>query len=237
MNDWAMNAIRALEVESGPSPLEAARTKRGLDREEAATRAGLGVDEITWLEEGRLYRFRSSHQAVAAAATYAAALGVDHREALELAGRPVPPLTASARRYRIIVGAGLAALVVLLVGAIAIGSQVTGGSDNNTFAGVPVAKLPPTERVKVDVYNGAGDRNYTGHVADRIVALAYSVLGVHRVKGPFNYRDTAVYYPPRAEAIGERLAKSLCIPARPLPHGKDRLRLVVIVGPANVGGC
>src|SRR4051794_36962759 len=171
MNDCAMNAIRALEVDGGPSPLEAARTKRGLDREEAAARAGLGLDEITWLEEGRLYRFRSSHQAIAAAATYAAALGIEHREALELAGRPVPPLGASARRSRIIVGAGLATLVVLLVGAIAIGSKVTAGNSGSTFAGVAAAKLPPTEKIKVDVYNGAGDYVFTKHVADRVVAL------------------------------------------------------------------
>ena len=58
-----------------------------------------------------------------------------------------------------------------------------------------------------------------------------------RVPGQFSYRKTAVYYPPHAEAIAARLAKSLCVSTQPLPHGTDRHRLVVIVGPANVGGC
>src|SRR3954452_16331365 len=96
----AVNAIHALDHDSGPSPLEVARARRGLSREEAAAQTALSVDEITWLEEGRLYRFRSAHGAVAAATTYAAALHVEHREALELAGRPVPPRPASRRsRY------------------------------------------------------------------------------------------------------------------------------------------
>lgn len=233
MNDWAVNAIRAVEQDAGPSPLESARAKRGLTREEAAARSALGVDEITWLEEGRLYRFRSAHQAVAAAATYAAALGVEHHEALELAGRPVPPLARTTRRYRIMVGGGIAALVVLLVGALAIGSKVTGGGGS----GIDAAKLPPTESIKVDVYNGAGDMTFTKSMADRVTALGYGLRHVQRVPGQFSYRETSVYYPLHAEAIAARLAKSLCVDTKPLPHGTDRRRLVVIVGPATVGGC
>jgi hypothetical protein len=236
VNDGAVNAIRALEHDAGPSPLEAARTKRGLTREEAAARSALGVDEITWLEEGRLYRFRSTHQAVAAAATYAAALGIDHHEALELAGRPVPPLARDTRRYRIMVGGGIAALVLLLAAAIGIGSKVTGGIGNSGGGGA-IANLPPTESIKVNVYNGAGDRNYTGSVADRVTALGYSLRGVRRVPGQFSYRETSVCYPPGAEAIAARLAKSLCVDTKPLPAGKDKHRLVVIAGPASVGGC
>ncbi len=235
MNDLAVNAIRALEHYAGPSPFEAARAKRGLTREEAAARSALGVDEITWLEEGRLYRFRSAHQAVAAAATYSAALGVDHHEALELAGRPVPPLAKDTRRYRIMVGGGIAALVLLLVAAIGIGSKVTGGG-SGTGNGV-AAKLPPTESIKVDVYNGAGDMTFTRSVADRVTALGYSLRHTRRVPGTFSYRETSVYYPPHAEAIAARLAKSLCVGTKPLPHGTDRRRLVVIAGPATVGGC
>jgi hypothetical protein len=236
VNDWAVNAIRALEQDAGPSPLESARVKRGLTREEAAARSALGVDEITWLEEGRLYRFRSAHQAVAAAATYAAALGVAHHEALELSGRPVPPLARATRRYRIIVGGGIAALVLLLVGALAIGSKVTGRGGET--GGVAAAKLPPTQSIKVDVYNGAGDMQFTNTVADRVTALGYSLRHTRRVPGgQFSYRETAVYYPPGASAIGARLAKSLCVDSRPLPHGKDKHRLVVIAGPASVGGC
>ncbi len=235
MNDWAVNAILALEHDAGPSPLEAARTKRALTREEAAARSALGVDEITWLEEGRLYRFRSTHQAVAAAATYAAALGIAHHEALELAGRPVPPLASDTRRYRIMVGGGIAALVLLLVGALAIGSKVTGGS--SVSGGASAVKLPPTESITVDVYNGAGDMTYTKSVADRVTALGYGLRHVNRVRGPFSYRETSVYYPPHAQAIAARLAKSLCVGTKPLPSGTSRRRLVVIAGPATVGGC
>jgi transcriptional regulator with XRE-family HTH domain len=236
VNDLPVNAIQALEHDAGPSPLEAARTKRGLTREEAAARSALGVDEITWLEEGRLYRFRSPNQAVAAAAAYAAALGIDHREALELAGRPVPPLAASTRRYRLMVGGGIAGLVLLLVAALAIGSRVTGGGGNGGAGGAAAAKLPPTERITVDVYNGAGDMTFTKSVADRVTALGYSLRHVARVKGQFSYRETSVYYPPHAEAIAARLAKSLCIDTKPLPNGTNTRRLVVIAGPASVSG-
>jgi Helix-turn-helix domain/LytR cell envelope-related transcriptional attenuator len=234
VNDLSVNAIRALEQDAGTSPFESARAKRGLTREEAAARSALGVDEITWLEEGRLYRFRSAHQAVAVAATYSAALGIDHHEALELAGRPLPPLAKDTRRYRIMVGGGIAALLLLLVGALAIGSKVTGGTGPG---GVAAAKLPPTESITVDVYNGAGDMTFTKSVADRVTALGYGLRHVNRVRGPFSYRETSVYYPPHAQAIAARLAKSLCVDTKPLPSGTSRRRLVVIAGPATVGGC
>jgi hypothetical protein len=228
-----MNAIRALEVDAGQSPLEAARTKRGLTREEAAAKSALGVDEITWLEEGRLYRFRSAHQAVAAAATYASALGVDHHEALALAGRPVPPLPGSTRRYRLIAGGGIAGLVVLLIAALAIGAHVRGGGSNGLASGV---KLPPPENIRVDVLNGAGDINYTKSLANKIVALGYDLRTLKKAPN-FGYRRTSVYYPWHAEAIAARLGKSLCVGTTPLPGSVYQQRLVVIVGPPSVGGC
>jgi hypothetical protein len=227
-----VNALREIEVENGPSPLETARTGRGLSREEAAVVTALSADEIAWIEEGRLYRFRSAHAAVAAIATYAAALELEHRETLELAGRPVPPRTPDATLPRVLV-AGAALLVLLaLVGAFIFGSRLGGGDSNSAGA-----KLPPTWRVQVDVLNGSGDRNYTQEVADRIGALAYQLRHVGRVRGSFNYQETAVYYPPEAEALADRLAKALCVGTKPLPGGKDRRRLVVIVGPPSVGGC
>jgi hypothetical protein len=148
----------------------------------------------------------------------------------------VPPLANATRRYRIMVGGGIAALVLLLVGALAIGSKVTGGTGDKG-SGLSAAKLPPTESIKVDVYNGAGDMAYTKTVADRVTALGYGLRHVRRIPGRFSYRDTSVYYPLHAEAIAARLAKSLCVGTKPLPHGTDRRRLVVIVGPATVGGC
>ena len=88
-----------------------------MTREEAAALTALSVDEITWLEEGRLYRFRSAHGAVAAATTYAAALDIEHREALELAGRPVPPRGRASRRPRLLVLGGVALVLLLVIAA------------------------------------------------------------------------------------------------------------------------
>src|SRR5437762_11609118 len=80
-----------------PSPLAAARLLRQLTVEEAARRAGLGAEEVEWLEEGRVYRFRTTDEALAAAAVYASALEVTHREARERAWLPVGRRRAGAR--------------------------------------------------------------------------------------------------------------------------------------------
>jgi hypothetical protein len=229
-----MNALNAVEVDAGPSPLEAARTARGLTRDEAAVVTALSADEIAWVEEGRLYRFRSAHAAVAAVATYAAALELEHREALELAGRPAPPRSADSRRARILVGAGALAVLVAFVAAVVAIPRV-GGSGGSEQAS---ANLPPRWRVHVDVLNGSGDRNYTQKVADLVGARAYQLDHIGRVRGPFNYTETAVYYPPRAEALAKRLRDDLCVGGlKPLPGGNDRHRLVVIVGPPAVRDC
>jgi transcriptional regulator with XRE-family HTH domain len=228
-----MNALNAVEVDAGPSPLETARTSRGLTREEAAVVAALSADEIAWVEEGRLYRFRSARAAVAAVATYAAALGLEHREALELAGRPVPPRSPDSRRLRLLVAAGALVVLAAFVAALVTIPRVGGGD-----SGRASANLPPRWRVKVDVLNGSGDRNYTQKIADRVGAKAYQLDHIGRVKGPFNYQETAVYYPPRAEELAGRLRDDLCLESmKPLPGGNDRRRLVVIVGPPAVRDC
>src|SRR5919202_1671795 len=149
-----MNALNAVEVDAGPSPLEAARTSRGLTREEAAVVTALSADEIAWVEDGRLYRFRSAHAAVAAVATYAAAVA-------------------------------LVVLVAFVAAVVAI-PRVGGGS-----SGQASANLPPRWRVHVDVLNGSGDRNYTQKVADLVGARAYQLDHIGRVRGPFNYTETA----------------------------------------------
>jgi hypothetical protein len=228
-----VNAIHALDHESGPSPLELARTRRGLTREEAAAQTALSVDEITWLEEGRLYRFRSAHGAVAATTVYAAALDIEHRDALELAGRPLPPRGHDSRRPRLLVLGGVAVVIALVIGLLGAVSLLTGAAGRSSGSD---AKLPPTWQVTVDVLNGSGDRNYTGKVADQINGLAYH-LGPIRKADNFKYTTTAVYYPEHAEALAQRLADSLCVDAKPLPGGKDRRRLVVIVGPPRVSNC
>jgi hypothetical protein len=75
--------------------------------------------------------------------------------------------------------------------------------------------------------------NYTRTVADRIGAMAYRIERVTRATR-FDYTQTAVYFPPGAEAIGQRLASQLDVQALPLPGGSNDRRLVVIVGPARL---
>jgi hypothetical protein len=231
----AVNAIHALDHESGPSPLEVARARRGMTREEAAALTALSVDEITWLEEGRLYRFRSAHGAVAATTTYAAALDIEHREALELAGRPVPPKGRDSRRPRLLVLGGVALVLLLVVAALGALSWLTG--KGGVGGSASSEKLPPTWQVTVDVLNGSGDLYYTRKIADQINGLAYHLSPSIRKADNFDYKTTAVYYPPHAEDIAKRLADSLCVDTKPLPGGTDRRRLVVIVGPATVSNC
>jgi transcriptional regulator with XRE-family HTH domain len=221
-----------------PSPgLGAARVARGLTVEEAARRAGLLPDEVTWLEEGRVYRFRSTDEALAAAVLYAAALGVGHREARRLAGLPRPPLARRYGRGRL---AGLAAaLIALLALALAVVLPERGGeSAQARRPAAPVHRapaLPPPWRIGVDVRNGGGDIVHTRQVASRIGALAYRVERVARADR-FDYPQTVVFYERGGQAIAVRLARTLGVVTRPLPGGANPRRLVVIVGPAKGPG-
>src|SRR5919109_4068853 len=88
----SMELVHPLEPTGEESPLARARLHRQLTIEEAARRAGITEDEVRWLEEGRVYRFPRPDDALAATVLYASALGIDNREARDLAGLPVPPL-------------------------------------------------------------------------------------------------------------------------------------------------
>jgi hypothetical protein len=77
------------EETAASSALTTVRLRRRLGIEEAARRSGLGAEELTWLEEGRLYRF-AGDEALTAAVLYGAALEIDLAEARELAGLPPP---------------------------------------------------------------------------------------------------------------------------------------------------
>src|SRR5438034_3612893 len=116
-----MEHARTLEavVAADESPLAHARLHRQLTVDEAARRANVSPEEVQWLEEGRLYRFPTPDRAVAVALLYTTALGIDHREALELAGLPAPPLRASPWR-RVAALAAFAAVVVAAVFAIVL---------------------------------------------------------------------------------------------------------------------
>jgi transcriptional regulator with XRE-family HTH domain len=210
---------------SGSSAVAAARLRRRLTLEEAARRSGLPAEEVAWLEEGRLYRFATGDDAVAAAVVYASALGVGPAEACELAGLP-PPQRGHVRRLAV-----LAALAVSIAG-LAAAIVFTGPAHHRSGAtpSRPGLALPPPWKVRVDVLNGAGDINWTRQVASRVGALGYRLGRVARANR-FDYPRTAVYYEPGGQALAVRLARGIGTVTSPLPGGSNPRRLVVIVGP------
>jgi transcriptional regulator with XRE-family HTH domain len=229
-----MEGARILEAVAAAdeSPLARARLHRRLTVDEAARRADVAPDEVQWLEEGRLYRFPTPDRALLVTLLYATALGIDHREALELAGLPAPPLPANPlRRFGAL--AALAALVLAAVLAVVLARSSS--HPKPSTAASAAATLPAPWAIKVVVLNGSGDIVYTRTVASRIQALSYRVTHVGKATS-FNYPQTQVYFPPGGEAIGLRLAKQLDVPSQPLPGGTDARRLVVIVGPQRGPG-
>jgi hypothetical protein len=233
-----MEHARTLEVAAaspaGELPLARARIHRQLTVDEAARRADLSPDEVQWLEEGRLYRFPTPDRALLATVLYATALGIEHREALQLAGLPVPPLPFIANPWRRLAAVGAIGFAVL-AGVLAVVLAQSPSKPAASTAASAAATLPAPWAIKVVVLNGSGDIVYTRSVASRVQALSYRVTHVGRASS-FNYPQTQVYYPPGAEAIGLRLAKQLGVPVQPLPGGNDPRRLVLIVGPQRGPG-
>jgi transcriptional regulator with XRE-family HTH domain len=223
-----MELVRQLEPTGDESPLARARLHRQLTVEETARRSGLSVEEVRWLEEGRVYRFPSVDDALLAVLLYSTALGIDAAEARRLADLPaLPPLhRRPAARYVALAAALVAVAVVLAV------VFLPGGGKGKTATGGQAAVLPPPWRVPVTVLNGSGDMIYTRHVADRVLAFAYRVKKVGRADS-FGYPQTAVYFPPHCDGVAVRLAKELGVAAKPLPGGSGPCQLYVIVGPAR----
>jgi hypothetical protein len=225
-----MEIARTLEqVAADESPLAHARLHRQLTVEEAARRASITPDEVHWLEEGRLYRFPTPDHALMATLLYATALGMEHREALTLAGLPAPPLPFRVNPWRRLAAvAAIGAAVLLAVLAVVLARSQP--KQQASTAASAAATLPAPWAIKVVVLNGSGDIVHTRSVASSIQALGYKVTHVARASS-FTYLQTEVYYPPGGEAIAMRLAKQLGVPIQPLPGGLDPRRLVVIVGP------
>jgi transcriptional regulator with XRE-family HTH domain len=234
MTEVEMSAVEHIEAAArGDSPLAHARLHRQLTVEEAAKRAGIQPDEVRWLEEGRVYRFPSADHALLATVLYATALGIDHDEALSLAGLPVPPRPLRRNPWaRLAVLAAIAGALVALVTAI----EVAGRTSHSPARTIAAPTLPAPWTIRIAVLNGAGDINATRQLASRIQALGYRIVHVGPANN-FRYRQTTVFYPPAGEALATRLAKQICADVAPLPGGTDPRRLVVIAGPATIGAC
>jgi len=212
-----------------PSPLASARLQRKLTVDDTARRTGLTSDQIEWLEEGRVYRFPTTDDALVAVVLYATALGIDQDEARGLARLPVLPRPERYPRSRVIsAAAGVVLLAVLVV-------TLLGGFGGNTKKrNLQTKALPPTWKFHVDVLNGGGDIYYTRALASKIGALGYKIKRVAKANR-FDYPTTAVYFEPGGDAYGNRLARQLGVQAKPLPGGSDPRRLVVIAGPPRIG--
>lgn len=227
-----MELVEPLEPNGEESALARARLHRRLTVEETAKRAGISVEEVRWLEEGRVYRFARPDDALAAALLYATALGLENREARELAGLPVPALPAQRNPYSRLVAIG-AVVVALAVFAILLVVPRSGGK--HATAATSNAILPAPWSIPVTVLNGSGDINYTRQVASHVGAFGYTIKKVGRASS-FGYPQTAVYFPPRCEGVALRLAKQLGVATKPLPGGSGACQLFVIVGPARGPG-
>ena len=212
------------------SPLAQARLHRQLTPEDVSQRAAITADQVEWLEEGRVYRFRSADDALVALLLYATALGIDHREARELAGLPVLPRPLERNPHARVSGA---AAIAALLAALVFGVVVPGFAPNRVVHTVTTSvdpTLPAPWQIGVTVLNGSGDILWTRQLASRIQALSYQIDKVGKANR-FDYPETAVYFPPGGEAIAARLAQQLGAPTKPLPGGTNVKKLVVIVGP------
>ena len=228
-----MNAILELhQPQANESPLARARLHRQLTPAEAARRAGLSEEAVLWLEEGRVYRFPSADEALLAMLLYTSSLGIEHDEALALAGRPVPPrpLRRNARSRLVVLGA-VAATLAALVAVFVLGDRTGRSAASSTARSAPT--LPAPWAIDVVVLNGSGDINATRSLASRIGALGYTIKKVGPANN-FRYQQTVVYYPPGGQAIALRLAKQLGVNVAPLPGGTNPRRLVVIAGPPTI---
>ena len=210
------------------SVLAAARLRRQLTIAGTARRAGIPEDEVRWLEEGRIYRFHSVDAAILSLLLYATALGIDHREAQELAGFPVPPVPfRPGNRVRFVAVAAIAALVAALV--TAVGFSRLGNTATLKPLPPSAPQLAPAWKVDVDVFDGGRNIVRARSIASKIGAYGYQIERVRKAPQQ-NYKHTIVYYEPGGDAYAARLAKQLGVTTAPLPGGTNPRRLVVVAG-------
>ena len=230
----ALAFVSSLESGSAATVFATARLRRQLSREQVAQRSGITTEQVTWLEEGRVYAFRNPEDALAAALLLASGLEIDNHEARELAGLPVLPRRIE-RNPRGRLAAAAALIVVGIAAAVMLGYALRGSATHVLTSGSSKATLPATWKVEVVVENGAGDITYTRRVASRIASFGYQIASVKRASR-FNYKHTTIFYSNvgKGKELGKRLASQLTADLLPLPSGRDPLRLLVIVGPATL---
>lgn len=230
----ALALVSSLEGGAAATVFATARLRRQLSREEVAGRSGITTEQVTWLEEGRVYAFRSPEDALAAALLLASGLEIDNHEARELAELPVLPRPIRRNpRGRLAAAATLA--IVCIVAAVMLGYTLRGSATHILPSSSNNTSLPAPWKVNVVVENGGGDINYTRRVASHIASLGYQIGAVKRASR-FNYKHTTIFYSNtgNGRAVGKRLASQLNADLLPLPNGKSPLRLLVIAGPATL---
>ncbi len=230
----ALAFVSSLESGAAATVFATARLRRQLSREQVARRSGITAEQVSWLEEGRVYAFRNPEDALAAALLLASGLEIDNHEARELAGLPVLPRPIE-RNSRGRLAATAALVIVGIAAAVMLGYALRGPANHVLSLGHGTAALPATWKVNVVVENGGGDISYTRRVATRIGSLGYQITSVKRASR-FNYKHTTIFYSSvgRGKELGMRLAGQLKADLLPLPSGNDALHLLVIVGPATL---
>ena len=133
-----MEAVPALHPRGETPPLAAARLRRQLTVESAAKLARLTPEELTWLEEGKLYRFPSGDSAALALLLYATGLGISRREARRLAGLPI---LARPRREQV------RQIAAMLIGAMAYRIERVTRADRFDYTQTAVYFHPGGERL------------------------------------------------------------------------------------------
>jgi transcriptional regulator with XRE-family HTH domain len=230
----ALALVSALESGAAATVFATARLRRQLSQEEVAQRSGITAEQVSWLEEGRVYAFRSPEDALAASLLLASGLEIDNYEARELAGLPVLPRPIQRNpRGRLVAAAAL--IIAGVVAAVMLGYAFRGSATQILPSSRNSTSLPAPWKVKVVVENGGGDINYTRRVASRVASLGYQIAAVKRASR-FDYKHTTIFYSNigKGRAVGKRLASQLEADLLPLPNGNNQLRLLVIVGPATL---
>ena len=200
-------------------------------------------DAVRALEEGRLHRFPSLQDAVAAATVYAASLGISEREAKRLAGLPVRPRllqTWSIRRLG--AAAAFGASAGLLAWFVLVPRLDNEGAPPLPTAApapiVPTPALPERWEIRVDVAQRleGGRRSPLRLAKARCGSRGACAerVGEVRVNAPrsrlFPASLASISAPGAFDAIAERLGGELGIGTAALPGGKNPLRLYVIIG-------